>query len=187
MTCLADRLSRVLLGAESGAGVLSSQVKIQNCFCHHELKTWNQAVLEPEAISSDIGIFHVFKDKAAEQQYLASRHRRAAAAPRTRIPEVRFEENREFLEPLSAPVTASGRLPELDEFPQAAEIESRLGSVKRAFARAKRVTGESAQGNWRTVVQDNGWDGSVLDSRSQVAQESPISQQLSWPRTLRSI
>jgi hypothetical protein len=43
--------------------------------------------------------------------------------------------------------------------------------------------GESAQGNCRTVVQDNRWDGGFLDSLSQVAQESPISQQLSWPRT----
>jgi hypothetical protein len=29
------------------------------------------------------------------------------------------------------------------------------------------------------VVQDNRWDGGFLDSLSQVAQESPISQQLS--------
>jgi hypothetical protein len=33
------------------------------------------------------------------------------------------------------------------------------------------------------VVQDNRWDGGFLNSLSQVAQESPISQQLSWPRT----
>jgi len=33
------------------------------------------------------------------------------------------------------------------------------------------------------VVQDNQWDGGFLDIPSQVAQESPISQQLSWPRT----
>jgi hypothetical protein len=34
------------------------------------------------------------------------------------------------------------------------------------------------------VVQDNRWDGGFLDSLSQVAQESPIWQQLSWPRTI---
>jgi hypothetical protein len=33
------------------------------------------------------------------------------------------------------------------------------------------------------VVQDNRWDGRFLDSLCQVAQESPTSQQLSWPRT----
>jgi hypothetical protein len=33
------------------------------------------------------------------------------------------------------------------------------------------------------VVQDNRWDGGFLNSLSHVAQESPISQQLSWPRT----
>jgi hypothetical protein len=34
------------------------------------------------------------------------------------------------------------------------------------------------------VVQDNRWDGGFLNSLSQVALESPISQQLSWPRTM---
>jgi hypothetical protein len=34
------------------------------------------------------------------------------------------------------------------------------------------------------VVQDDRWDGGFLATLNQVAQESPISQQLSWPRTL---
>ena len=83
-------------------------MKIQNCFCHHELKTYIESVLETEAIPADIGIFYVFKDEAADQQFLASRYRRAAAAPRKRISEVRFEENRELLEPFMATIAASG-------------------------------------------------------------------------------
>jgi DNA phosphorothioation-associated putative methyltransferase len=98
-------------------------------------------VLGAEAIPAEIGVFYVFKDEAAGQAYLASRHRRTAAAPRKRISEVRFEENRELLEPFMAAIAALGRLPEADEFPQAAELETRFGSLKRAFALVKRVTG----------------------------------------------
>ena len=143
-------LAEFLLGTESGAGVVSSQVKIQKCFSQHELKTYIESVLETEAIPADIGIFYVFKDKVAEQQFLASRHRRAAAAPRKRISEVRFEENRELLEPFMATIAALGRLPEPDEFPQAAEIENRFGSLKRAFALVKRVTGTE---EWEGITQ----------------------------------
>jgi hypothetical protein len=33
------------------------------------------------------------------------------------------------------------------------------------------------------VVRDNRWEGGVRDTLGQVDQESPISQQLFWPRT----
>jgi hypothetical protein len=38
-------------------------------------------------------------------------------------------------------IAALGRLPEADEFAQADEIAARFGSLKRAFALVKRVTG----------------------------------------------
>jgi hypothetical protein len=37
------------------------------------------------------------------------------------------------------------------------------------------------------VVQANRWDGGFLDTLSQVGQESPISQQLSWLRPRRRL
>jgi len=98
-------------------------------------------VLEAKTIPAGIGVFYVFKDEAVGQQFLASRHRRTAAARRKRISEVRFEENREILEPFMAAIAALGRLPQADESPQANEIESKFGSLKRAFALVKRVTG----------------------------------------------
>jgi hypothetical protein len=45
-----------------------------------------------------------------------------------------------------------------------------------------KARGESDQGNRRTVARDNRWDTGILDSLSQVAEEPPMSQQLSWPR-----
>jgi DNA phosphorothioation-associated putative methyltransferase len=46
-----------------------------------------------------------------------------------------------MLEPLMASIAALGRLPEADELPESAELETRFGSFKRAFALVKRVTG----------------------------------------------
>ena len=47
-------------------------------------------------------------------------------------------------------IAALGRLPEADEFPEAAEIASRFGSLKRAFALVKRVTGAD---DWDTITR----------------------------------
>jgi len=135
---------------EFGDGVLTGRGTFQKFFGQVELKTYIESVLEAEAIPAGIGVFYVFKDEAAGQQFLASRHRRTAAAPRKRISEVRFEENRELLEPFMAAVAALGRIPEADEFPQAAEITSRFGSLKRAFALVKRVTGTN---EWDAITR----------------------------------
>src|SRR5947209_5138199 len=74
-------------------------------------------------------------------QFLANRYRRRSATPRMRISERRFEENKEVLEPLMASVALHGRLPDAEEFPQMAEVVARFGSLKRAFALVRRVTG----------------------------------------------
>jgi DNA phosphorothioation-associated putative methyltransferase len=54
------------------------------------------------------------------------------------------------LELLVATIAALGRLPESDEFPQAAEVAARFGSVKRAFAPVKRVTGTE---EWKSIAR----------------------------------
>jgi DNA phosphorothioation-associated putative methyltransferase len=95
-------------------------------------------------------VFTDFKDDAAGQAFLANRQRRKAAAPRKRVSEVRFEENRELLEPFLATIAALGRLPEADECAQAAEVVARFGSLRRAFALVKRVTGDD---EWEKITQ----------------------------------
>jgi DNA phosphorothioation-associated putative methyltransferase len=135
---------------EFGHGILTSRSTFQKFFQKLELKTYIESVLETGAIPAEIGVFNVFKDRVAEQQFLASRHRRAVAVPRNRTSEIRFAENRGLLEHFMTTVATLGRLPEPDEFPQAAEIESRFGSVKRAFALVKRVTGSE---EWEDITQ----------------------------------
>ncbi len=70
--------------------------------------------------------------------------------PQKRLFEVRFEKNGALLEPLMAAIAELGRLPEPDEFPAASEVATQLGSLKRAFALIKRVTGEA---EWEAITR----------------------------------
>lgn len=135
---------------EFGDGILTGRGTFQRFFGQVELKNYIETELEAEAFSADIGVFYVFKDEPAGQQYLASRYRRTVAAPRNRISEVRFEENRELLEPLMAIIATLGRLPEAEEFRFAAEIEARFGSLNQAFSLVKRVTGAA---EWDAITR----------------------------------
>jgi DNA phosphorothioation-associated putative methyltransferase len=124
-----------------GDGVLTGLGTFQKFFTQGELKAYLETELSAEAIPASLGVFYVFKDETLQQQYLANRYRRRSSTPRKRISEQRFEENRELLEPFMATIAALGRLPEADELPESAELETRFGSFKRAFALVKRVTG----------------------------------------------
>jgi DNA phosphorothioation-associated putative methyltransferase len=135
---------------EFGDGMLTGRGTFQKFYEQGELKAYLEEQLGADAIPAALGVFYLFKDEALKQQFLANRYRRAAAAPRQRQSEVRFEEHRALLEPFMAALAALGRLPEADEFPLAAEVAARLGSLKRAFALVRRVTG--AEG-WEAIAR----------------------------------
>ncbi len=68
--------------------------------------------------------------------------------PRKPIAQREFEKHRDLLDPLMAAVVMLGRLPEPDELPQAPAVVERFGSLKRAFALVRRVTGDE---EWEAV------------------------------------
>jgi DNA phosphorothioation-associated putative methyltransferase len=133
-----------------GDGVLTGIGTFQKYYGQGELKAYLQEALGAEAIPAEPGIFYLFKDEAVRQQFLANRFRRRPGAPRKRASELRFEQHRELLEGLMAVVADIGRLPEADEFPQAAAVVAEFGSLKRAFALVRRVTGEE---EWEAARQ----------------------------------
>ena len=104
---------------EFGDGLLTTRGTFQKFFEQPELKSYIETVLGTEAIPAEIGIFYVFKDEARRQQFLSNCFRRSEIAPRRRISELRFEENRELLDPFMAAVATLGRVPDADEWPQA--------------------------------------------------------------------
>lgn len=133
---------------EFGDGVLTSRGTFQKFFDQAELREYLEAELETEAVPATVGVYYLFKEEFDRQQFLASRVRRGPAAPRQRVSEKRFEENRDFLRPFMDALALLGRLPDPDECPQCAEVISRFGSLKRAFALVRRVTGEET---WDTI------------------------------------
>jgi DNA phosphorothioation-associated putative methyltransferase len=157
---------------EFGDGILTGRGTFQKFFGQVELKSYIEAELEAEAFSAEIGVFYVFKDETAGQQYLASRYRRRVAAPKKRITEVRFEENRELLEPFMSMIATLGRLPEADEFRHATEIEARFGSLNRAFSLVKRVTGAA---EWEAITRRCSEDLLVYLALGRFRRRPPIS------------
>ncbi len=157
---------------EFGDGILTGRGTFQKFFGQVELKSYIESELDAEAMPAEIGVFYVFKDETAGQQYLASRYRRRVAAPRKRLSEVRFEENRELLESFMAMIATLGRLPEADEFQSATEIEARLGSLARAFTLVKRVTGPS---EWEGITKRCSEDLLVYLALGRFRRRPPIS------------
>lgn len=133
-----------------GDGILTSRGTFQKFYGQGELKGFLEAELGSKAIPAELGVYYIFKDEGAGQQFLASRYRRREATPRSRLSEVRFDEARELLEPFMTTIAKLGRLPEVDECPQVSELEARFGSLKRAFALVKRVTGVA---EWDAITQ----------------------------------
>jgi DNA phosphorothioation-associated putative methyltransferase len=164
---------------EFGDGILTRRGTFQKCFDEGELKQFLESQLEAEAIPAALGVFYVFKDEALRQQFLANRFRRRAAAPRKRISELRFEEHRDLLEPFMAAITEMGRLPAEDEFRQAAVVAEPLGSLTRAFALVRRVTGTEA---WDAIQRRRSEDLQVYLALARFGKRPRLGQ---LPRTLQ--
>jgi DNA phosphorothioation-associated putative methyltransferase len=158
---------------EFGDGVLTRRGTFQKFYQQDELKAYLEAQLGTEAVPAALGVFYVFKDEAARQQFLANRFRRRAAAPRQRLSEHRLSEHRQLLEPFMAVVATLGRLPETDEFPEALEVVARFGSLKRAFALVRRVTGPD---EWDALRQRRTEDYLVYLALARFRQRPPFSR-----------
>ena len=122
-------------------GCLTSSNTFQKFYTQNELKDWITDVLEEQAIAAAPGIFFVFKNNAMRQGYLAKRYKRRRLAPRITKSEKLYQEHQELLSSLIHFITDHGRLPKDWECPEYEEITSVFGSVKKAFAVIRRVTG----------------------------------------------
>ncbi len=139
---------------EFGDGILTKIGTFQKFFTQAELREYIENVLGVAALPAAPGVFYVFRDEELRQHFLATRYRRRPGAPRRRLSESRFEEHKNILEPLMSWVADNGRLPESDEFSDTADVIAEFGSIKRAFALIRRVTGT------------NGWE-EIREKRSE--------------------
>jgi DNA phosphorothioation-associated putative methyltransferase len=158
---------------EFGDGVLTGRGTFQKFYQQGELKEFLESQLEVEPIPAALGVFYVFKDETLRQQFLANRYRRRSAVPRKRASELRFEQNKELLEPFLTVVSSLGRLPDVEECPQASELIARFGSLKRAFALVRRVTGPT---EWEVLRQRRTEDYLVYLALARFRSRPPISK-----------
>lgn len=159
-------------GAEYGDGVLTRLGTFQKLYTQAELREYLQGVLEAEVVPAAPGVFYVFKDAELGQRYFAARYRRRGATPRQRTSERRFEEHRPLLEPLMAKIADLGRLPFPDELPESLPVIAAFGSLNRAFALIRRVTGDE---DWETLRKDRVDDLTVYLALSRFRKRPPIS------------
>ncbi len=96
------------------------------------------------------GVFYIFKDEEAKQQFVANKYHRRLTVPQRRTSEVLFEQNKDVLEPFMAALTQYGRIPGPEELPVAAAIEERFGSLVKAFRLVQKVTDEAP---WKEIAQ----------------------------------
>ena len=140
---------------EFGDGILTSRGTFQKFFSQPELREYLEAVLKTDALPAALGVFYVFRDESLKQQFVASRYRRRSTGPRKRLSEIRFEAHKELLQPLMQTMEEIGRLPAEDEFENSADLIREFGSLKRAFALIKRVTGTD---DWDEIARQRADD-----------------------------
>lgn len=166
-----------------GDGVITRRQTFQKIYSQTECREYLEGLLQSEAFPAAPGIFYVFKNEELREQYFAAKYRRRGAPPRKRIAELQFEEYRALLEPLIAAVTDLGRLPFPDELGESTDIIATFGSLKRAFALIRSVTGTD---EWDALRQGRVNDLTVYLALARFRTRPPLtSLPLSLQRDIR--
>lgn len=143
--------SRYLRGTAHADGLVTGKGTFQKLFRQDELQAWIDGTLGARAIAAAPGIFYVFRHDADAQRYLSDRVRNRTAPPNPRLSEQLYESHRPLFDDLAGFVAARGRLPREGEWARGAEVKAALGSVPRAFAVLRRVTGNE---RWQQIVEE---------------------------------
>lgn len=124
-------------------GVLTRANTFQKFFEQQELQQYIEDALDVTAVPIALGVFYVFQKPADQQDFLSARSRRAIdwtqisarlglGGPRT-LWKALYDSNKELLDEFGKRALSAGRFPTANEFPAAAELTARFGSMKRAL------------------------------------------------------
>ena len=147
--------ARRLEAEEFRDGVRTSRKTFQKFYQQSELKEWIGTILGESPVAVAPGVFFVFRHEDARQAYLFRRYPRRRLTPRISRSEARFESNRELLQPLLDFLEENARLPGEAESAPFATITEEFGSLKRAFALIRRVTGSETWDGFRELRMDD--------------------------------
>ncbi len=127
-------------------GVITSRNTFQKYYVQNEIKSYIDRHLDEVVVTVAPGIFYIFKDKIAEQNYLQNRYKRYNRWKQLSSPEPinsRIKEkdkaklliiqNPSLYNDFWQTCLTLGRIPTLKEFAQAEQIKSLTGSFKRTF------------------------------------------------------
>ena len=137
---------------------LTQRGTFQKYFDQAEIKGLLESALAQEAIAISPGVFVVFRDKVAEQTFLANRHRRAhdishllslldhSRRDKRDKDALLLEEHSDLISPIWAETLRLGRLPDPGELdPDSCEkVANRLGSIREAVRLAQTTFGADA-------------------------------------------
>ncbi len=133
--------SRNLIGRRVYDGIITQSGTFQKFYEQSELSAWIEQVLGVKPAAAAPGIFYVFRDESAQQEFLANRV--YVYRPQVRIdPHAQYEANRDRLAPLIDFMTAHARPPKKGELntTNQDEIKEEFGSIGRALNLIHRVT-----------------------------------------------
>lgn len=136
-------------------GYLTRRGTFQKLFDQQELRNWIDSTLNESSVAASPGVFYVFRDQELKYAYLTTRLRHTAARPRILRSHELFETHRSLFEELIQFVFLRGRLPLQSELPSGALLFEVAGSIKRAFAIVRRVTGAE---HWEQIKTERAQD-----------------------------
>jgi DNA phosphorothioation-associated putative methyltransferase len=135
-------------------GVLTRRNTFQKYFSQSELREYLRTVLDEEPIAVGLGIFFIFKDKDAEQSFLAKRYRNRGSANRliahiprqTQVEKQRlfYEAHKDLLNTLWLDWLELGRPPIESKFLKADEILKLFSTWRRGLNFLQRFHGGEA-------------------------------------------
>jgi len=149
--------ARDLVGRPLGDGLLTKTGTFQKFYEQAELSAWIEQTIGVQPQAAAPGIFYVFRDPTAAQQFLEARV--YSYRPRVRIdPHVTYEAHETVLSPLLAFLSKHARPPRDGELEgvQQTEIREVFGGIGRAVRLIRQVT------------EDAHWDQVVVQRRSEL-------------------
>lgn len=122
-------------------GIITTRNTFQKYFTQNELRGFIERTLDEQPIAIAPGIFFVFKDKLAEQQFLSGRQRRhhswqQISSPRLNQDEKKqalLESHHELFSQFWQRCLNLGRVPANEEFSRCSELKSLVGSHRQAL------------------------------------------------------
>jgi DNA phosphorothioation-associated putative methyltransferase len=138
-----------------GDGYVTCRGTFQKFYDQRELGEWINEILGLQSAAVAPGVFYVFQDNDLRQSFAASRYRRTAVLPRQKFSHLLFEQNHDLFDPLIEFIAKRGRIPDDSEIDIASAIRGKFGSLKRAFAIIRQVTGNE---QWDRIREERSQD-----------------------------